>query len=357
MRVLLIATDVYGGHGGIALYNRDLCEAIAGHPDCEELVVLPRIIVRDVDEIPSKVTFLAHAARGRAAYAAAITRLRLSRRKFDLVICGHINLLPVARVFTRKPVLLIYGIEAWRCVRRAVPFLPAVAAVVSISDITLRRFVSWSHTPARTFILPNAIHLDEYRVAPRDPELEARFGVAGKTVLMTFGRVTPSERYKGFDEVIELLPSLVARHPQITYMIAGSGDDITRLRGKAASLGVERHVVFTGYVAEREKAAIYNLADVFVMPSRGEGFGFVLLEAMASGVPVVASRLDGGREAVRNGLLGTMVDPTNSAEVRAAIEDELSAPSPRTFHPGLTYFSFDNFRQRLHTIVEECLHL
>src|SRR5687768_7523907 len=109
MRVLLLCTDSYGGHGGIALYNRDFAEALANRDDVEEVTVLPRLIRGETGAIPPKIRFLAEAARGNAAYLAAIVRER--RAKYDLVVCGHVNLLPVA--FAR-PVLLVYGIEAWK---------------------------------------------------------------------------------------------------------------------------------------------------------------------------------------------------------------------------------------------------
>jgi glycosyltransferase involved in cell wall biosynthesis len=81
------------------------------------------------------------------------------------------------------------------------------------------------------------------------------------------------------------------------------------LQEKARSLGVHGRVVFAGYVPESEKADHYRLADAYVMPGRGEGFGIVYLEALACGVPVVASEVDGSREAVREGALGILVDP------------------------------------------------
>ena len=76
-------------------------------------------------------------------------------------------------------------------------------------------------------------------------------------------------------------------------------------------MGLSDRVIFTGYIPESEKIAHYNLADVYVMPSTGEGFGIVLLEAVACGVPVVGSRVDGSREALLDGQLGRLVDPGN----------------------------------------------
>ena len=81
-------------------------------------------------------------------------------------------------------------------------------------------------------------------------------------------------------------------------------------------------VTFTSVVPEAEKADHYRLADAFVMPGRGEGFGIVYLEAMACGIPVLGSRLDAGREALRQGELGILVDPDDrDALGRAAAID------------------------------------
>src|SRR5262249_19742155 len=108
-------------------------------------------------------------------------------------------------------------------------------------------------------------------------------------------------------------------------------------------------VVFAGRVPEAEKADHYRLADVFVMPGRQEGFGFVFLEAMASGIPVVASNLDGSREAVLYGQLGELADPDDRQALKAAIRRALRRP--RQIPDGLAFFSYENFRKRLENIV------
>src|SRR5262249_20277261 len=97
------------------------------------------------------------------------------------------------------------------------------------------------------------------------------------------------------------------------------------------------------------KQDYYRLANCYVMPSAGEGFGFVILEALACGVPVVASNKDGTREAVRNGALGLLVDPDDSQVIIEAVMECLNRP--RTVPSGLEYFSFENFTRRLDSVL------
>jgi glycosyltransferase involved in cell wall biosynthesis len=129
------------------------------------------------------------------------------------------------------------------------------------------------------------------------------------------------------------------------YFCAGDGGDRVRLEAKAQSLGVADRVVFTGRIAESRKADHFRLSDAYIMPSRWEGFGFVVVEALACGIPVVASTKDGTREAVRNGELGLLVDPKDADSLEQAILDALSRP--KAVPPGLDYFSFANFEKRL----------
>jgi phosphatidyl-myo-inositol dimannoside synthase len=199
--------------------------------------------------------------------------------------------------------------------------------------------------------LPNSIDLGRFRSGPKNTALLDRYGLAGKTVLMTLGRLSSCESYKGIDEVLEVLPKLTEEITNVAYLVVGDGTDRRRLEEKVESLGVDKHVVFAGYVPESEKAAYYRLADAFVMPGRGEGFGIVYLEAMACGVPVVASKADASREAVRNGVLGILVDPSDQDDIKAGVLEALNRPKG-VVPEGLDYFSYSNFERRLHRIIE-----
>jgi glycosyltransferase involved in cell wall biosynthesis len=351
-RVLMLLTDAWGGHGGIALYNRDVIEAMCLDPTIDQVVALPRVATLPLaGDLPAKLEFDLSALGGFAAYVRAVMRA-MRRGRYDLVYCAHLNLLPLARAAATllgKPlVLAIYGIDAWEPSRRALSRRLARSAdhVMSISQVTLDRFRSWAPYPdAATTLMPNAIHLDEFAPGPKNPKLEARYGLQGSKVLMTFGRLAGSERYKGFDAVLDALPSIIEQRPNVSYVIAGDGNDRARLEDRVRDMGLTDHVVFTGMVAEAEKADHYRLADVYVMPSRGEGFGFVLLEAMACGIPSIGSTRDGTREAMREGLLGPIVDPLDQQGVIEAVIASLDRP--RAIPEGLDYFAFPAFAQRL----------
>jgi glycosyltransferase involved in cell wall biosynthesis len=227
-----------------------------------------------------------------------------------------------------------------------------VDGFIAVSAFTRERFLAWTGLPAeRGQVLPNCIQAEAYGPGPRQRDLIERYGLEGRRVLLTLGRLSAEERYKGVDEVLEVLPDLAAKSPDLSYLIVGDGTDRGRLMEKARELGVGGRVVFAGRIAEQEKADHYRLADAFVMPGFGEGFGIVYLEAMACGVPVVASKADASREAVRDGALGVVVDPTDRDELKAGILSALNQPNGKT-PAGLDYFSFENFQARLREIVK-----
>lgn len=359
MKILFLTMEAFGGIGGIAKYNRDFLRALCSTPKIEEVVAVPRQISLALETLPPKLTFVKEVLPNRLSYIKTVLKLLLERRAFDLIGCGHIKLLPIAiliKILTRAPLLLlIYGIDAWTPPKNVLLkcLVSKIDGIISISEITKERFLQWSHlTQKPFFILPNAINQRNYGVADKPEALVDRYGLNDKIVLLTLGRLSAEEKYKGFDEIMELLPALSKQIPNIAYVIVGDGDDRPRLEAKAKTLGIGDKVVFTGFIPEAEKADHYRLADVFVMPGRGEGFGFVFLEALACGIPAVGSTLDGSREALRGGELGILVDPCHPEAIQAGILEALNRPRG-VIPEGLDYFSYTNFEKRCHQILAQ----
>lgn len=359
MKLAAFLTDAFGGRGGIAKFNRDLLRALCRHPAVEQVTAYPRVMPDAPGALPAGLDYRTSATGGLRAYLRAAAR-GCWRGRYDGVLCGHLHLLPLARAAAwraRAPLLLvIHGLEArdpsphpW-----ANRLAPTVDAFVSVSDFTKRRFVAWSGTEAaKGRVVPNGVARAPYGPGPKPATLAERYGLAGRTVLLTLSRLPVQEKCKGHDEVLEALPALAEERPDLAYLICGDGGDRPRLEAKAQRLGLSGRVVFAGYVPEEEKADHYRLADAFVMPGRTEGFGIVYLEALACGIPVVASSADASREAVRGGQLGEVVDPDDPADLRRGIQRAL-AGERGVVPDGLDYFSVERFEARWHRVVDEC---
>ena len=295
--MLALVTDAFGGRGGIAQYNRDFLAAIAPGID---LRIVPRHAPDAATGLPEGASQAAPKA-GRLAYALAATRETLRGRP-RIVFCGHLYMAPLAALLARlvgaRLIVQTHGIEAWP--RPSTPVRWAVERadlVLAVSRYTRAQLLSWAALdPERVAVLPNTV---SERFTPGDRKAaRLRFGLGNERVLLTVGRLAASERYKGQDRVIEDLPALVAAGHDVRYLIAGDGDDRPRLEALAAQHGVADRVRFLGAVPADALPDLYRAADVFVMPSTGEGFGIAYLEAMACGTPAVGLRVKGDADAL-----------------------------------------------------------
>jgi glycosyltransferase involved in cell wall biosynthesis len=351
----MLLTDAFGGAGGIAKFNRDFLGALDACPAVERVQALPRLILGQIEDmIPEAIIFDRRAARGRAEYARQWLRHTVYAERADLVICGHLNLLPLAWLAARyrqaRLALIVHGFEVFgpSCRRLSKLVADRIDAFIAVSRYSAARFVEWSGVPSdRGFILPNSVDLDRFAPGEPDPCLLERYGLWGSKIMLTVGRMATGERYKGFDEVIEAMPRLLTRFAALKYLIVGDGSDRRRLEAIAASRGLSRHVIFAGHVPEAEKVAHYNLADVFVLPSQGEGFGIALIEAAACGIPIVGSTVDGSRDALLDGRLGRLVDPRKQDEVVEAITAAIRSGRRRPRNDLVETFDIGRFRARV----------
>jgi glycosyltransferase involved in cell wall biosynthesis len=197
---------------------------------------------------------------------------------------------------------------------------------------------------------------------PANVRLRARLGIPPDArILLTVARIAASEHFKGYDRVLHALPQVLERVPNAVYVLAGGGDDRARVQHEAERLGVAHAVRLPGYIPELELADLYNLCDVYVMPSRKEGFGIVFLEALGCGRPVIAGNADGSVEPLADGQLGLLVDPDDVPAIADALVGVLTGTlaDRRLLDPSwlrrevVRRFGERAFRRRLARIVEE----
>ncbi len=199
--------------------------------------------------------------------------------------------------------------------------LKSASAVVAVSDYTAG-LIRAAARPRRMFVIHNAADGERFRPGLDAGTLRRRWQLGDGPVVLTVGRV--SER-KAQDIIIRALPRVLARWPDVTYVMAGMPTRQEPLMALAHELGVAERVRFAGKVSDQELPLAYNLADVFALVSRRtaggdvEGFGIVVQEAALCGVPAVVSRDCGLTEAIREGETGLSVPPDDPEATAEAI--------------------------------------
>ena len=179
-------------------------------------------------------------------------------------------------------------------------------------------------------------------------------------VIFTLTRLASTEQYKGHDQVIKAIKHLKLTYPEIKYILSGKYDQKEKARiNRLINLsGVNENVILTGFIDDKELTDHFLLADLFVLPSKKEGFGIVFIEALACGLPVICGNADGSIDAICNGKLGTAINADSADELLAAIINSLSSPltEEKRFEiqrECLHYFNEMDYMKKIQKMIEE----
>jgi len=226
---------------------------------------------------------------------------------------GMLKLLPFLRSQPTRVALFLHGIEVWK--RQdwlTSQLLKRVNLFLANSEHTWERFLSYSPTSAT--IPHTTVWLGIGSDAP-----EVSLAPDKKPAGLMLSRLSKAEDYKGHREVIRAWPRVLQTSPEAQLWIVGDGDLKADLELLVAKLQLDRHVQFFGAVPEEKKQELLERSRCLLMPSRGEGFGLVYLEAMRLGTPCLVSTLDAGREVVNPPEAGLAANPDDEVELANAI--------------------------------------
>jgi len=268
--------------------------------------------------------------------------------KPKLLLSAHPNLsrtgIPIARCSGARFWTAAHGIDVWEdcpaSVRRA---LRRCDRVLAVSHFTRKALISLHGlSPARISVLPNSYDDTFYSLGDVEVSLREKYGIPRDArLLLSVGRLAEPERMKGFDSVIRAMPAILEKVPSAVYILAGRGPDRERLADLARQCGVADRVRFPGLIADNDLPPLYRLCDLFVMPSRKEGFGIVFLEALGCGRPVLAGNVDASGEPLLNGELGVLVNPDSLPEIASACIQILNKT-----HPNKNLYDADYLSRR-----------
>lgn len=296
-------------------------------PELKRLKVAEREIVFTGSE-RAKGRFLMTAIR------AARRPVSKGKSKIKLVVAGHPNLAPVVRAMRFaaprvKSIICTHGVEVWEPLTRLRRMaLRSANVVMAPSKYTAEQVAAVQGVaPEKIRVLPWALDPQFEALAPQAAKSVAPANFPEGRVVLTVGRWRADERYKGMDTLITALPRLLPRFPELQLAAVGDGDDRAWLEDLAEETGVERHVHFLSGLSYAELAACYAHCEMFALPSKGEGFGLVYLEAMACGKPVIGGAHGGAPEVIDDGKTGYLVPHGDAAQLATAIETLLADPA------------------------------
>jgi len=287
----------------------------------------------------------------------------------DKVVIGHINLAPILLLIKillfRYLILIVHGIEVWNKLSYIKKLsLKKTDTILSVSEFTKNKLLTTHNlNSSKISIFPNTI--DPYFDIPPNFEkpdsLKRKFNLRNNDkVLLTVSRLSSQEMYKGYDKVIEILPDVIKEIPDIKYLIVGKGDpdEIDRINTLINKLRLENHVFLLGYVPNDQLVQYYLLCDLFILPSKGEGFGIVLLEAMICGKNIITGNVDACKELVGNAGYGILADPENNEDIKEKIIEyfECNVSNMRTDplqiqKRCIELYGFGEFKENLTNVV------
>jgi len=190
--------------------------------------------------------------------------------------------------------------------------------VIAISQSVKKSLMKFELVPSKKiFVLPNGIDYQKFY----ESALSKQYS---NNKPMTIGTVCRLEPQKGLSYLLLAMKSILIKFPQTRLEIVGDGSLLGELQDLSKKLGISNSVFFFGKFAK--VIPFYNRMDIFVLPSLYEGFGIVLLEAMAAGIPVVATNVDGIKEVIIHGESGILVPPKNPEAIASAVINIIENP-------------------------------
>lgn len=320
----------------------------------------------NTDDVDTRYTPLAnYQAFSGKKKSFVINSLWVGLRK-QIIILSHINLLLVAKLISilspkKRFILFAHGIEIWgKLSLWKIDFIRNNVEVWAVSTYTKQKLIDVHQlSPEKIKVLNNS--LSPFSLLPHQFEkpnyLVERYNIdINKPILYTLTRLSAFERYKGYDTVISALGKLKQAKQKFTYLLAGKADEseTQRIEQLIELHDLKEEVRLIGYISEEDLTAHFLLSNIFIMPSKGEGFGIVFIEAAAHGCQVIAGNVDGSTDALLNGELGQLINPNSEEEIINAIQKAINntAHQPRA-QQNLTvrHFGFERYVEKVKRLI------
>lgn len=368
--------NIFEFKGGIQVYSAFLLKALQNiYPGLDYDVFLKHDIctVEEIDFLPQTSFYFSGKWPFRLrTFMFAIQLLGYGFwQRPKIVISSHVNFTVAAYWLKRLTGIpywtVAHGVDAWEIDRSTLQTaLKSADRILAVSNYTRDRLIEEQNLdPRRISLLPNTFDASRFKIASKPQQLLERYQLTfEQPVILTVARLDSTERYKGYDQILKALPTIRQTIPNIHYMIVGKGSDRPRVEKLIADLDLQDCVTLAGFIPDEELNDHYNLCDAFAMPSKGEGFGIVYLEALACGKPTLGGDRDGAIDALCHGELGILVDPDDIGAIAQNLIQILQGTHshPLIYQPEvlrqkvIDTFGFAQFQKTLKGLMKDYLN-
>lgn len=318
--ILILLLSCWVSEGGIQQVNKSLLKLFAElkNRNISVLILLdnPNDINLAIQQNPKVKRLKIRGFSGNKIKFTLAYLKELLKRNYSFIWFDHINLAPFMILAAMRKIrysLMIYGVDVWGKISVFKKIaLRSAQHILSISKHTKEKAKQQADIfeKAEVCYLGTDLQLSSSFRNSNIEEIESI--LRDRKIILMVGRISRNKSFsKGHQELIEAINLLKDKIPEVLLIIVGRGMSKDTFEKIVNKKKLNKNIFFAGFVSNEKLQTYYSQCDVFAMPSRGEGFGLVYLEAMAHGKPCIGSNVDAAKEIILDGETGFCVDPKN----------------------------------------------
>lgn len=342
-KVLFLASQI-NGNGGIPRFNRNLINALQEKENTQLYILSLNDSVVNGNGMG--------ASANRLKFIWCFFKILIFYRP-NLVIFGLLNFAPmsiICTVFRFKVSMIIHGIEAWYSRKKLIPFFRFVDEFWAVSYYTKQKFSETNKINSEKVVrIFNTI--PDYWMNHATEPSDASF-------FLSVTRLDENEGYKGIDKTIIGIKNIedLIREKGFRYIIVGSGSDLDRHKELALERKIEDLIEFRSQITDNELMELFKDCSFFILPSSGEGFGIVFLEAMAYSKPCIGASNCGSEDVIENGVTGFLIEPEieniqEKIKYFISNEDNRKTMGESGYLKLTNEYTFENFKHRINSLI------
>jgi phosphatidyl-myo-inositol dimannoside synthase len=333
MNILVISFDYFPNPGGIAIFMHNICAQLSNLGHRVDIIAKKSGDTNSFDRKQIYNIYRCPIYKHLSSLVPILKTMMLHvKNHYDIIILGHfmtthaIGAILISELQGIPYVVLSHGNDLDYQISNWIDEIVANIVIKNSSQFLCNSYYVKEKILKKGYrggvnIFHPGVDTEKFNPNIDKDEIQIRYANKENKIIFTAARLVS---YKNIENILRSLVFVIKKIPNITYIIAGEGEQRYNLGNISRDIGIDKYVKFIGYVENDKLPAIYCASDIYVMPSIIETFGISFIEANACGKPVIGGQIGGVEDAIVNGETGLLVNPNNIEEIAEAIIKILS---------------------------------